>query len=383
MKRFLISAGLLTLIIIPLLFSGVRDEIYWVWTANSDETENYGNYLAAFPTGNHAVEAVRIYDKRLWKDATEGNSIGSYKGYLKESPLRNYASRAEYRIDSLSFIAAKEEGNILALNEYRESFSDGAFTEDADQLQIKLSADENIYINSVKSGTPEEIDKFLREFPGHKMEKAAIEAKKDLDGKDIVDLIVEKKIQVKVKGSGIQRMDVSIRKLVPYALRVRVPVGTYFESGNTSTQNMVSTGETVTLITTDDWINISPSAACANRPRDVPSDEDRFNVRRSPHQAELARLMTVLDRETNSYPVKQAAVWIVTDNADYNDLGILVNSPYGYGGSRSINEEDAAEAMIICRQAGINIRGKRIWSDRKEILHGIEDAEIKDSFRKL
>ncbi|MCF8267013.1 MAG: hypothetical protein K9I69_02935 [Ignavibacteriales bacterium] len=383
MKKYLIPAGILTFFLVMLLFSSVRDEIYWSWSKIRDGKSNYRGYLENFPNGNHSVQARKIYDQLLWREAEVSSSVEGYSEYLKESPGKFYASKAYYRIDSISFDIASSANNILALIVYREQFPEGFYTQEAFDLQKKLADDETIFTNQIKDGTAEEIEKFLEDFPGHKMVAAALEAKKDLNGKDIVDLIKEKKIQVKVKGSGIQNMDISIKRLVPYPLKVRVPVGTYFEAGSSSTQNMVSTGETITTLTTDDWINISPSAACANRPRDIPTDDDRFSVRRSPHQAELARLMPVLERETRSYPVKQAAVWIITDNASYNDLGILVDSPYGYGGNRAIDEDDAARAMVICSKAGIDIKGKRIWSDRGEILHGIEDAEIKDSFRKL
>jgi hypothetical protein len=88
---------------------------------------------------------------------------------------------------------------------------------------------------------------------------------------------------------------------------------------------MVTTVEWRDHLTTDGWTNVSVSAACANRPRDVPGSTDSFTVQRSPQQAELARLMPILDKARVPYAVRQAAVWIVTDNANYDDLGILVS----------------------------------------------------------
>ncbi|MCP4708975.1 MAG: hypothetical protein GY869_10145 [Planctomycetes bacterium] len=89
--------------------------------------------------------------------------------------------------------------------------------------------------------------------------------------------------------------------------------------------------------------------------------------------------MPVLDQAQVIYAVRQAAVWIVTDNADYSDLGILVSRSQFqvFGGTRKINEYEAARAMKICDEAGINITGKSIWMDRKQILSGLKDGDLK------
>jgi len=50
----------------------------------------------------------------------------------------------------------------------------------------------------------------------------------------------------------------------------------------------------------------------------------------------------------------------VLDNADYSDLGILVSSPFGFGGSRVIEEIETARAMKIIDDAGIDITRKAI-----------------------
>ena len=64
------------------------------------------------------------------------------------------------------------------------------------------------------------------------------------------------------------------------------------------------------------------------------------------------------------------------NNASYSDLGTLVyGSPYG--GRRAINEYEAARAMQLCQEAGIDITGKRIWRDRNRILGGLTDQGLR------
>jgi hypothetical protein len=138
---------------------------------------------------------------------------------------------------------------------------------------------------------------------------------------------------------------------------------------------MVATGEKKAYLTTDKWQNISMPAACANRPKDIPGDDDSFSIQRSPNQEELVLLMPVLNKSGAGTTTKQAAVWIITDNADYDDLGILVSDP---GNVRAIGPESTARAMKICAEAGIDITLKKIWEDRKIILSGLPEGELKN-----
>ena len=197
------------------------------------------------------------------------------------------------------------------------------------------------------------------------------------EGQDIMDLLEEKEIEIRAQGNGIQGVSVSIRKLVPNSVIVRIPVGSFFVSSNPSAQNMVTTGERKVQLTTDEWVSASLGAACANRPKHIPSGRDTFTVQRSPNQAELAKLMPVVDKAEVDTKTSQAAVWIVTDNASYSDLGILVSSFSGFSGSRVINEEETARAMKICDEAGIDITKKAIWNDRQQIVSRLKNGDLK------
>jgi len=74
----------------------------------------------------------------------------------------------------------------------------------------------------------------------------------------------------------------------------------------------------------------------------------------------------------------QAATWIVTDNAGYDSLGSLVASRNGIPQGRTIRETEAAQAIRLCAEAGIGIKKKRIWNDRRKILAGLEEGALKD-----
>jgi hypothetical protein len=196
---------------------------------------------------------------------------------------------------------------------------------------------------------------------------------------DIVDLLENGIIEAKVSGRDITYVNLRLRRTVSWPVSVRIPVGSFFVSENTSKQNMVATAEKKIRLASGGWQSLSMPAACANRPRGIPGGSDNFSIQRSPNQEELARLMPVLNRANPGTATKQAAVWIVTDNATYDDLGILVRSfSPGWGGSRVIGYTEAARAMKICADAGIDIKGKRIWKDWKEIFSGLPAGELRN-----
>jgi hypothetical protein len=208
-------------------------------------------------------------------------------------------------------------------------------------------------------------------------------AERENPTRDIVDLVREGKIDVKTEGSGIQTVKIALRSRVSYPITIRIPVGAYFTSRSGSAQDMVITSEITRELVSDAWVTVDVPAACANRLRDIPGYTDSFDVQRAPNQQELARLMSVLEQERASYPVRQAAVWIVTDDADYADLGVLVRRSHfqPVGGTRVIQEPDAAQAMKICDAAGIDITRKAIWRDRQRILEVLPEGAVKKWLR--
>ena len=123
--------------------------------------------------------------------------------------------------------------------------------------------------------------------------------------------------------------------------------------------------------------NMTLEAACANRPKDIPGNDDQFDIAPAPHQDELLKLMPLLEKEDAGYTTVQAAVWIVTDDADFADLGILSD---GYG--RAIDCDDAVHAMQRCEKVGIDITQKSIWRDRVYLQGCVNSTALKNWLKK-
>jgi hypothetical protein len=380
MKKTIVSTlGVLVVVGLSLaIIPTTRDEIHWHWASHKDETTSYESYLKVWPEGRHAVEARALYDKHGWAEAEAANSVEGFERYVQLHGEGKHVAEAEDSIESLHWREATAANTVAGFERYVQLHGEGKHVTEAEDSIRSLRMDDSLYTAALQKGTEGALREFLSAFPGHGKEAAARQALKDItEGRDVVDLLQEKKIEIQTQGNGIEQITVRVRRLVAYPLTARIPVGTYFVSANPSSQDMVTTAESKVRLDTDDWQDVSPDAACANRPEGIPGSDDTFTVQRSPHQAELARLMPVLDKANVDTETRQAAVWIVTDNADYADLGILLVSQFAFGGSRAINEPETARAMKICDEAGIDITRKRIWNDKETILGGLADGELK------
>lgn len=393
----------------------VRDEIHWLWASHVDEVSSYGSYIASWPAGRHAPEATVRYDQRGWAEAQKANSIAGYEQYMQihsqgqhvpeakagleslhwqeavgantvagfERYLKLYgdgthSAEAAEKMEAIDWQKAIQANTIRSFNNYLQRYPQGKHRSTIPDLLLALKTSQKPYLSALGQGTESSLQTFLTDYPGHVNTEEVQRALKEITtGRDIVDLIRERKIEVDSQGSGIETVSLRVRKRVPYALKVLIPMGTFMISANPSAQNMVTTAAAVVRLETDEWQDVSPEAACTNRPLDIPGSEDKFTIQRSPYQKDLDRLMPILGQAGADTETRQAAVWIVTDDADYDDLGTLVNSPFGIGGSRVINELEAAKAMKICADAGIDITRKRIWNDKEAIMKGLPNDELK------
>jgi WD40 repeat protein len=189
-------------------------------------------------------------------------------------------------------------------------------------------------------------------------------------------LLLQEKIEVKTQGSSIQDVRLSIRRRVEEDLIVIIPPGTYFVSANISSQDMVSRRPERISLSDDNWYDVSILAACANISRDVPGVSESFEIYANSNNFELDQLMVVLPEAELPYEIEQAATWIVTDDANYADLGILVA-----GGSRVIHEMEVARALQLLDLAGIDVTKHSIWLDRETIIAGLDEESLKTWLR--
>ncbi len=194
----------------------------------------------------------------------------------------------------------------------------------------------------------------------------------------LLDLIAAGKIAAEVNGSNIERVSLHVLNLTDEPIRVHVPAGTFFASNDARAQSMVATSGDYVDLDARQAQSATVATACANLPLAIPNYENSFTIAQAPPQPDLLLVAPLINGASIPYAVRQAAVWIITDNADYDDLGVLVNAGYGdLRGARVIVADDAARAMQILDSAGVNIRNRRIWRDRGMIAENLPEGELR------
>lgn len=366
------------------------DDLYFKKAEAEGTIRSYESFLSLRKNSKYNLTANQHLDDLYFKKAEAEGTILSYEHFLKQSKNSSHTSEVNQRLRELymerDWLRVIETNQIVDYDKFIDQYIDSPHKLEASNRKQLLVKKQNEFEGLLRKGSIQNLTDFCKKNPDSPYLPKAESAIMDLKGaRNIVDLLDEGKIEIKTQGEGIESVSISIRKIVPYPITVQIPVGSFFVSAKSSAQNMVVTAQRKVQLTNNDWETLSVPGACANRPRDIPGGDDSFSVQRSPFQDELARLMPVLNKAGVGYSTRQAAVWIVTDDADYNDLGILVNrSQYDYyGGTRAINEVAAARAMKICADAGIDIYSKRIWSDRQEILEGLKDPKLKSIIKNL
>jgi len=355
----------------------------WKSAHDNDDIDSYEDFLRRHHTSEYSDEAKKrlefLYPEKDWKSARDNDDIDSYEDFLRRHHTSEYSDKAKKRLEDLysekDWKSARDNDNIDSYEDFLRRHNKSSFVGEATSRIVLLKRYIEGWQKVQKTPTLKAYRNYISQNPQSPYVASAKEAILDMEGRDIVDLFNEKKIEVETTGSGIQSVNLKVRRMVPYPLTLRVPVGTYFVSRNSSSQNMITTVSYEQTLKNGNWISLSISAACANRSRNIPGNSDSFTIQRSPQQSELTKLMPILDKAGVPYPVRQAAVWIVTDNADYDDLGILVSRSIfqPFGGTRQIEESETVQAMRFCSEAGVNLRQKAIWNDRETLYWGLDD----------
>lgn len=366
----------------------------WGVARERDEVESYEEFLGRHGDSEHAEEArARIEvllterDRRIaerdWRIVRGRDEVELYEEFLRHHGASEYAQEARTRIETLGsemeWTATREADRISVYEGFLLRNPRSRRVQDANDRLALLNRYLDGWLGVEEAATVSAYREYLARNPGSPFASRAREAVAGMQARHLADLLMDGKVEARVVGSGIQAISVSLRRLVSYPVTAELPVGIYFVSEDPSVQNMVSTRGTSRILDTDEWVEFSVPVACANLAREVPYGQDSFSVQRSPHERTLANLMPVLESAGVGSGVRQAAVWIATDNADYAGLGILERpSPFrGMLGSRRIEEHQAALAMQLCAEAGIAVTHRAIWEDRRRILDGLADGAVK------
>lgn len=100
-------------------------------------------YITAYPSGLHSQEAKNMYDNLVreveaWNKAIERNDAHAMREFVSAFGNGFFRQQAYIKLDSLSFVEAKNEGTKDAVDYYISNFPDGKYLQQASNLSAKL-----------------------------------------------------------------------------------------------------------------------------------------------------------------------------------------------------------------------------------------------------
>ncbi|MBI5214831.1 MAG: HEAT repeat domain-containing protein [Ignavibacteriae bacterium] len=96
-----------------------------------------------------------------WKEAQAINTLEAYQNFLDSNPSEELADSARWKIDTLSFLRAKEEHTISSYDRYLRQFPRGEFAQEVNERLEKLFFHKQTEAENSVNG----YDDFLQRFP--------------------------------------------------------------------------------------------------------------------------------------------------------------------------------------------------------------------------
>ncbi len=199
----------------------------------------------------------------------------------------------------------------------------------------------------------------LQIFQGRRLSRIehSLDIIQDKTGRDIVDLVEENKVTIKATGTGITRVSLEAcrKDNITHEIIMLIPTGTSFTSNSPERTSLVSTrGQQTSISFSDDCVLLTIPASSTDVKLPLPQAEDDLIVERNPRQAELQKIMSVLNElpeGLNEYQldlVRQAVMWLFFNNPSYEQLGILKSFEWH---SREIERVQAISSNQIINES--------------------------------
>lgn len=178
------------------------------------------------------------------------------------------------------------------------------------------------------------------------------------------DAVRQRLVTVDVSGEGLSSVRLRVARQQPTALRVLVPVGTYFANQG-GAQSMMSTAAVTLDLATQEADTVAVPSVCADFDRPQPDSRSRFAVNGT-SDARLRQLAQVIERRRPSPVVAQVAVWAVVNNVSRGQLnGAFLRMQYVGGAAvhsgPAATDADIAAARSLVKEAGLDVSAFRLF----------------------
>ena len=322
------------------------EDCLWANSLDANITDLYQAYIYEYPNGKYVQLAHEKIDDINWGYALTEDHINGYESYISKYPNGKYVKLANDKIEDLEWNDALNDNYIGAFESYISQYPKGKYIQLAnDKLKVLREAHESELWTDAMQGNLYQLEAYISEYPNG---KHINEAKKIFEGTAITTLMSQNKISAVITGIDINKVSISMTNLTDTPLMVVLPLGTWFGSQASYTQNMLLTHEVRLYLPSKGTENRNVGTACMNIDRGIPYSEDSFNsVNYLGDDALLTKVIKALNDKGAYYSVVQAAVWRITDNASTYDLTHTLRSGFGGFGPSVISEEDVVLADEI------------------------------------
>jgi hypothetical protein len=157
------------------------------------------------------------------------------------------------------------------------------------------------------------------------------------------------KVAVAGRGQNLQDLTLNLTSHDTQPLRVAIEPGTVFHPGVAATQTMVTIARQVVTLAPGETTSVTLDVACAAMHLDQPGTSDEFTLDPAPAPSPIVALLGVPDFASQTFRVKQFAIWTISDNPTrdgYVGLGVW----FGTGPS----DAEIATIRQLFAQAGLD-----------------------------
>ena len=188
-------------------------------------------------------------------------------------------------------------------------------------------------------------------------------------------------VEAEAVGAGASEVTVRIRRTGGAPLVVTSPVATYFAAGD-GARDMIARRDGWIVLDDGDWRDWTLRSVGRQPGRPAPAPGAPLRILPPATAPHLEALLYAIQVGTYTvadspilYPprtqvVEEAAVWIADGDHDYATLAPDIAGP------RIPAQYAAAFALVFLDEAGIDVRSRRIWRDRREIFEVLRDRGL-------
>jgi hypothetical protein len=325
----------------------IPSRLFWWWMWLEGSPESCAEYLDTWPTGAQRANAWHRLDQILWTKATKDNTIVAYLHCVSDYDSLAHAKEAERRLQA-------------------------------------LKQDSRPFDDAEKKGTADAWWGFLDNYPGHRLTGQALAHLAEAEPNSVFRLARNNIITLTGTSDAIDRFGVVLDKGQRDSVAVLLPPGAYWKAEDPEVRDAVATGGFDEILRDKGEIYYHTRTALVGMHKRPVTYGDTFTLLPTPPNEDLARLIAFFQHVMPDMRLRQAAVWIATDDATFSELQKYMDAyaqadldPYTGEEDTHFGAEEAINAIQIVEAAGFDLHNYAIWSDREEIFW---DLLSKDSY---